>query len=364
MTNISELNESDKTYRTLESSILKIQRFTNRLAKKSNPSHELQAFWELGDLSLINWISDTHCYISRKGQKLQFLARPSKLEIISFHLEEGDKLLICGESLRKKISDNEIDDILQNSSGVKDSCLNLLKIANIDTPYNVYNVHNVVVLEVIDQQKIITPIISDDNNPFITKSNDIYWFIPVVLAAAGLLGYSYGKKNTFDISHLFNRQANEAVVTATGKDSTGIIKKDTLSPFQSNEEQINAFESAPIKENTDDFDSFDEPASPSTSSKPITSKLETPAKKAAFSESTKVYSKPETNLKNFSLEKEKMNYEALVEQKDKWVSIKKDLQFKLNNGDSSVREQLENSKNVVRRIEQKLVESAKKLGKS
>eukprot|EP00744_Colponema_vietnamica_P010103 GILI01014306.1.p1 GENE.GILI01014306.1~~GILI01014306.1.p1 ORF type:complete len:363 (-),score=-19.94 GILI01014306.1:940-2028(-) len=357
MTNTSELNESDKTYRTLENSILKIQRFTNKLAKKSNPSHELQAFWELGDLSLINWISDTHCYISRKGQKLQFLARPSKLEIISFHLEEGDKLLICGDSLRKKISDNEIDEILQNSSGPKDSCLNLLKIANIDTPYNVYNVHNVVVLEVIDQQKIITPIISDENNPFITKSNDKYLFIPIVLLGIGLLVYSYGRKNTFDISGFFNRQTNQ---TAVASDSVSIIKKDSLTPFQSNQATDNSFESNnPTEENIESNNSFDEP-----NAKPITSKVETANTDLPSSEPAKTPQKSEKKTNNFNVQKEEQNYNALVEQKDKWISIRRDLQDKYNNGDSSVSEQLENSKKVIQRIEQKLQESSRKMNKN
>ncbi len=356
MTNTSELNESDKTYRTLENSILKIQRFTNKLAKKSNPSHELQAFWELGDLSLINWISDTHCYISRKGQKLQFLARPSKLEIISFHLEEGDKLLICGDSLRKKISDNEIDEILQNSSGPKDSCLNLLKIANIDTPYNVYNVHNVVVLEVIDQQKIITPIISDENNPFITKSNDKYLFIPVILLGIGLLVYSYGRKNTFDISGFFNKQTNQVAVD---NDSIAIIQKDSLTPFQPNQTISDSFESNPTDNNFESSNSFEE-----TNSKPITSKVETSNSEFANSEPTKVPQKTEKKANAFSAQKEEQNYNALIEQKDKWISIRRDLQDKYNNGDSSVSDQLDNSKKVIQRIEQKLQESSRKMNKN
>ncbi|MEA5401603.1 hypothetical protein VB776_01660 [Arcicella sp. DC2W] len=356
MTNTSELNESDKTYRTLESAILKIQRFTNKLAKKSNPSHELQAYWELGDLSLMNWISDTHCYISRKGQRLQFLAKPSKLEIISFHLEEGDKLLICGDSLRKKISDNEIDEILQNSSGPKDSCLNLLKIANIDTPYNVYNVHNAVVLEVIDQQKIITPIISDENNPFITKSNDKYLFIPIVLLGIGLLVYSYGRKNTFDISGFFNHQTNQ---TAVASDSTSIIKKDSLTPFQSNQDTDNSFENNPTEEASESSNSFDEP-----NSKPITSKVESSNAEFSSSEPTKVSPKTEKKTNTFNVQKEEQNYNALIEQKDKWISIRRDLQDKYNNGDSSVSDQLENSKKVIQRIEQKLQESSRKMNKN
>lgn len=355
MTNTPEFNESDKTYRTLETSILKIQRFTNKLAKKSNPSHELQAFWELGDLSLINWISDTNCYLSRKGQKLQFLAKPSKLEIIGFHLEEGDKILICGESLRNKIADNEIDEILQNSSGAKDSCLNLLKIANIDTPYNVYNIHNVVVLEVIDQQKIITPILSTENNPFITKSNDIYWFFPVFLFIVGLLTYSYGKKNTFDISSFFNRQENKVATI----DSVDTIRKDSLQPVQ-NQVIANGFDDYKQQENSKKNNNFEESNPEQSTSKLETSKADLPN----FEERNISKSIEKKQQASNNLQREEQNYNALLEQKDKWTLIKNDLQEKYNNGDLSVSDQLDNSRKVIQRIDQKLKESSNKLNKN
>ncbi|MDR6812701.1 hypothetical protein J2Y60_002907 [Arcicella sp. BE140] len=356
MTNPSELNESDKTYRALENSILKIQRSINKLAKKSNPSHELQAFWELGDLSLINWISDTNCYISRRGQKLQYLAKPSKLEIITFHLEEGDKILICGESLMNKISEDEIDEILHNSTGVKDSCLNLLKIANIDTPYSVYNVHNVIVLEVIDQKKVVTPVISNDNNPFITKSNDKYLFIPIVLVIFSLLAYSYGRKNTFDISMLFNRQENKVVV----EDTVDITPKDSLQPIQNNQVIVDDFEDNKLTETAKNSTNNFEESNPKQS----TNKLET--SKSDFStfdepKSTGPTEGSKSKAKPFSYSKEQQNYTALLEQKDKWTAIRKDLQDKYNSGDLSVSDQLENSKKVLDRIGQKIKESAKKL---
>ena len=359
MTNPSELNESDKTYRALENSILKIQRSINKLAKKSNPSHELQAFWELGDLSLINWISDTNCYISRRGQKLQYLAKPSKLEIITFHLEEGDKILICGESLMNKISEDEIDEILHNSIGPKDACLNLLKIANIDTPYSVYNVHNVIVLEVIDQKKIVTPVISNDNNPFITKSNDKYLFIPIVVAIVGLLAYSYGKKNTFDVSTLFNRQETKVVV----EDTVDVTPKDSLPPIQNNQVVEDDFEnSKPTETSKDSPNSFEESKPNQSTNKLETSKSDLSTfdepKSTGPSEAT---TKPKT--KPFSYSKEQQNYTALLEQKDKWTAIRKDLQDKYNNGDLSVSDQLDNSKKVLDRIGQKIKESSKKLNR-
>jgi serine/threonine protein phosphatase PrpC len=149
-------NDSEATYRALRDSILQIYQFGTKIAKEANPDNELQVSWELGDTSLMNWISDTHCYLSSKGQKLQFLARPSKLEIISFNLNEGDKLLICSDSLRQNLSDNEIDEILQESHGSENSCQNLLKIANVNYGVN-DNTHNIVVMEVINNQKVISP---------------------------------------------------------------------------------------------------------------------------------------------------------------------------------------------------------------
>jgi hypothetical protein len=354
MENPSELNESEKTYRALENSIQKIQRFTHKLAKKSNPSLEVQAFWELGDSSLIHWISDTQCYLSRKGQKLQFLGRQSKLEIIGFHLEEGDKLLICGESIRQKISDIEIDDILQSSVGVKDSCLNILKIANVDTPYNVYNIHNVIVFEVVNKQKITTPTIDSDDNPFIKKSYDSILLLFILFGIIGVLVYFYNSNRTFDIAPLVHKLLHKQPDSTQKKQQT----LDSLS-FQSNTDSLQQ-----IQNSNNDTSSLDNSFGQNSQSQE--KEIETPLKVAVKNENKQNnWQPPTTTVKkksaSFELSKEEQNYNALRQQKEKWLKIKGDLQQKLNAGDLSVSDQLKNSEKVIARIEEKLMISAQKL---
>ena len=354
MENPSELNESEKTYRALENSIHKIQRFTHKLAKKSNPSLEVQGFWELGDPSLIHWISDTHCYLSRKGQKLQFLGRQSKLEIIGFHLEEGDKLLICGESIREKIADNEIDEILQGSNGVKDSCLNILKIANKDTPYNVYNVHNVIVLEVVNKQKIATPITDANNNPFIKKSYDWLFFLIFFFVIAGVLAYFYNSNRTFDISGLVNKVLKRETPQNT-------VPLDSTQGFQNNSDSL-------AQSNTDNSFSNEALNSPNSATTDISTEkpksfqsITTPEKLAKEETWKKATTPVKAKTASVDLSKEEQNYNALRQQKEKWLKIKNDLQQKLNAGDASVTDQLNNSIKVLARIEEKLMVSANKL---
>ncbi len=365
MENPSELNESEKTYRALENSIHKIQRFTHKLAKKSNPSLEVQGFWELGDPSLIHWISDTHCYLSRRGQKLQFLGRQSKLEIIGFHLEEGDKLLICGESIREKITDAEIDEILQGSNGVKDSCLNILKVANKDTPYNVYNVHNVIVLEVVNKQKIAPSNVDANNNPFIKKSYDGLFFLILFLGIVGVLAYFYNSNRTFDISGLVNKvlKRESPQNTNTPTDSLQSFQSNTDSLTQSTQPSISndGFGNEPsnsFQENTTKpvETSTEATTTKSVNTQPLTAEKVAPKSTWKKPEAT-VSKKP--NSADFS--KEEQNYNALRQQKEKWLKIRNDLQQKLNAGDASVTDQLNNSIKVLARIEEKLMVSAQKL---
>ena len=60
-------NDSEATYRALRDSILQIYQFGTKIAKEANPDNELQVSWELGDTSLMNWISDTHCYLGPRA---------------------------------------------------------------------------------------------------------------------------------------------------------------------------------------------------------------------------------------------------------------------------------------------------------
>ncbi|MCU0468673.1 MAG: hypothetical protein MUF58_08730, partial [Arcicella sp.] len=231
-------NDSEATYRALRDSILQIYQFGTKIAKEANPDNELQVSWELGDTSLMNWISDTHCYLSRKGQKLQFLARPSKLEIISFSLDEGDKLLICSDSLRQNLSDNEIDEILQQSSGSENACQNLLKIANVDTASNP---HNVVVMEVINNQKVITPtpiIEPSKSTKTSSKFNPLWIILPLLFA--GLLGGAYWlmKNNNFDISRFLGISKSSVAL----EDTLKFVNKDSLELVKANDTITKEFE--------------------------------------------------------------------------------------------------------------------------
>jgi hypothetical protein len=365
-------NDSEATYRALRDSILQIYQFGTKIAKEANPDNELQVSWELGDTSLMNWISDTHCYLSRKGQKLQFLARPSKLEIISFHLEEGDKLLICSDSLRQNLSDNEIDELLQQSVGSENACQNLLKIANATSADNT---HNIVVMEVINNQKVITPTPIIENKVVTkntSKTNPLWYILPLFLLAAGVGLAWLIKNNKFDFPNPFSKNSNVAIqdtVPFINKDSVELAKaNDTITKEFAEEnktietispEQKDDFEEVPAKEFNND--------SKTNSSDSFTNK----------SSSTKKSTKQSSGENDFSVEtssssrsqssdpaKEEQNYNALLQQKEKWLVIKSDLEALVNSGNTAATERLRNSEVVLSRIEKKLNESAKKLGKN
>ena len=374
-------NDSEATYRALRDSILQIYQFGTKIAKEANPDNELQVSWELGDTSLMNWISDTHCYLSRKGQKLQFLARPSKLEIISFSLDEGDKLLICSDSLRQNLSDNEIDEILQQSNGSELACQNLLKIANVNA-LSGENTHNIVVMEVINHLKVITPTPIVDTKKTEKASSKIkpIWFIlPILLFAIGAGIYWLLQNNSVDFSKMLGFGKSNVVL----EDTVNFINKDSIELAKANDvitkefdtektdsitpEQKDDFVNAPIKEQKSDFESSKTPVvENSTSSK---SDLKSSSKKAPFSKSSEKtesssLSKSSSNSSSFDPAKEEQNYNALLQQKEKWMAIKADLENTLSSGNTAATEKLKNSEKVLSRIEQKIRESAKKLGKN
>jgi hypothetical protein len=359
-------NDSEATYRALRDSILQIYQFGTKIAKEANPDNELQVSWELGDTSLMNWISDTHCYLSRKGQKLQFLARPSKLEIISFHLEEGDKLLICSDSLRQNLSDNEIDELLQQSSGSENACQNLLKIANATTTDNT---HNVVVMEVINNQKVITPTPIVDKkivSKTTAQTNPMWYVLPFLLLALGGGIAWLIKNNKIDFPNPFSKSSNVVV-----QDTLPFIAKDSIELAKANDTITKEFaeEKANIEaitpEQTDDFANVPEKKSNnngttftnSSSSKKV-------SKNTNNDPNVSIERNSSTQSQYFDAAKEEQNYNALLQQKEKWVTIKNDLQALVSSGNSAANEKLKNSEAVLGRIEKKLNESAKKLGKN
>ena len=369
-------NDSEATYRALRDSILQIYQFGTKIAKEANSDNELQVSWELGDTSLMNWISDTHCYLSRKGQKLQFLARPSKLEIISFSLDEGDKLLICSDSLRQNLSDNEIDEILQESKGSENSCQNLLRISNVNNGAS-DNSHNIVVMEVINNQTVITPtpiVETKNSNDSSSKFNLTWVILPIVLLLlGGILSWLWTSKS-LDVKNIFGGNNNNVALEDTlkfiNKDSLELVKandtitkefesenKELVSPEQK-DDFVNtpAKEVKPEKENIKPIDSdnsFTE--NKSTSKEEKRKKPDANSNESASSSSKSNSSDPA---------KEQENYNALLQQKERWVVIKNDLQNTLNSGNNAALEKLKNSEKVLERIENKLQESGKKLGKN
>jgi hypothetical protein len=366
-------NDSEATYRALRDSILQIYQFGTKIAKEANSENELQVSWELGDTSLMNWISDTHCYLSRKGQKLQFLARPSKLEIISFSLDEGDKLLICSDSLRQNLSDNEIDEILQESKGSENSCQNLLKIANVNNGAN-ENTHNIVVMEVINNQTVITPtpIVEAKNvNKNTSKFNSLWVVLPILLLAiGGVLSWLWINKST-NFKNIIGGNGSNIAIEDTlkfiNKDSLELVKaNDTITKeFESEKKEIispeqkDDFANIPTKElKTEKPDDVLANTDNSFSENTISNKKSSNRKSETKSENSN------SNDKSTDLAKEEENYNALLVQKERWITIKNDLQNTLNSGNNAAEEKLKNSEKVLDRIEKKLQESGKKLGKN
>ena len=369
-------NDSEATYRALRDSILQIYQFGTKIAKEANPDNELQVSWELGDTSLMNWISDTHCYLSRKGQKLQFLARPSKLEIISFSLNESDKLLICSDSLRQNLSDNEIDEILQESQGSENSCQNLLKIANVNHGIT-DNTHNIVVMEVINNQTVITPTPIIENkkiNNETSKMNPLWIILPIVLLVLGGALFWLWINKPIDYKNILGGNSNNLTL----EDTLKFINKDSLELANANDTITKEFES----EKKDIIPSGQKDDFANISTKELKSEKES----TKSSDSDNLFSdnnlsnrkskrnKTETNFDGSNLSssksstlnpaKEEENYKALLQQKERWSTIKNDLQNTFNSGNNAAAEKLKNSERVLERIDKKLQESGKILGKN
>jgi hypothetical protein len=366
-------DDSEATYRALRDSILQIYQFGTKIAKESNPDNELQVSWELGDTSLMNWISDTHCYLSRKGQKLQFLARPSKLEIISFSLDEGDKLLICSDSLRQNLSDNEIDEILQESNGSENACQNLLKISNVNSQAS-ENTHNIVVMEVINHQKVITPTPIVESKSSVVKSsskfNPLWLLLPFLLLLGGGAAW-LATSNTLDFKKLLGLSTD----TVALEDTIKFINKDSLEVAKANTIITKEFETEKIEEvSPEQKDDFTNTPPKTVEKKEVKTKVDSEnfseksntksSSKKSSSKKTEDVQVASSSSKPFDGANEEQNYNALLQQKEKWLGIKNDLQNTLSSGNNAAAEKLRNTEKVLERIEQKLNESGKKLGKN
>jgi hypothetical protein len=365
-------DDSEATYRALRDSILQIYQFGTKIAKEANPDNELQVSWELGDTSLMNWISDTHCYLSRKGQKLQFLARPSKLEIISFSLDEGDKLLICSDSLRQNLSDNEIDEILQESNGSENACQNLLKIANVNADNE--NTHNIVVMEVINHQKVITPTPIVETKASVvkpaSKTNLLWLLLPLLLLFGGGAAWLATSKKV-DFKKILGLSSDNLAI----EDTIKFINKDSLEIAKANTVITKEFETEKTEEvSPEEKDDFTNTTPKTEEKKEVKTKNDSnsfsektnskTSSKKSSSKNTEDVQVSNSSNKPFDAANEEQNYNALLQQKEKWMAIKSDLQNTLSSGNNAASEKLRNSEKVLERIEQKLKESGKKLGKN
>ncbi|WP_026994739.1 hypothetical protein [Flectobacillus major] len=336
--NIQEPDDKEATYRALRDSILQVFHLGTKIAKESNPDNELQVSWDLGDTSLMNWISDTHCYLSRKAQKLQFLARPSKLEIISFTLQEDDKLLICSDTLRQQLSDGEIDDVLQKSSSPENAIQNLLSIVNATNSQLRYNI---VVMEVIDSKKLETPVvITTPEKPQAKKESPTKLILTVLLLALALAGLIYWLTNpNYRLTQKPNSIDTNTIPNYIQSDSAEIAKAN---------EQL-------AKELTTDTLPLNNGATETPA--PATNAFTSPTKtdeNTSSNATTHSSTSGGSSHKKLTPEQAQLQYQLLEQQKDKWTAIRDSLKEEVNNGSKEAIEKLKNSERVLKRIEQKM----------
>jgi hypothetical protein len=366
--NILEPEDSETAYRAMRDSILQVFHLGTKIAKESNPDHELQVSWDLADTSLMNWISDTHCYLSRKGHKLQFLARPSKLDIISFTLNEGDKLLICSESLRQHLSDNEIDEILQKSDTPENGIQNL---QNVVDPQKKLKI-NLVILEVINSKAPEEPLVVNSSQPVVEakvekkitpapaiskpkdkdkETNSLILWTSLGLIAGGIAFFLWYNSN----SHRLNG------------DSVPIIDSVQLNKAINSDSAAIAKANAQLSEELGIDTNSSDASTPSSTTSVPDSKEKSSTSTESFQSSEKSTSessstKSSTRSKRVLTQDEAvLQQELLNQQKTKWTAIRDALQQEVDNGSKESIEKLKNSEMVLGRIDKKLKETAKYL---
>ncbi len=364
--NILEPEDSETAYRAMRDSILQVFHLGTKIAKESNPDHELRVSWDLADTSLMNWISDTHCYLSRKGHKLQFLARPSKLDIISFTLNEGDKLLICSESLRQHLSDNEIDEILQKSDTPENGIQNL---QNVVDPQKKLKI-NLVILEVINSKAPEEPLVVNSSQPVVEakvekkitpapavskpkdkETNSLILWTSLGLIAGGIAFFLWYNSN----SHRLNG------------DSVPIIDSVQLNKASNSDSAAIAKANAQLSEELGIDTNSSDASTPSSTTSVPDSKEKSSTSTESFQSSEKSTSessstKSSTRSKRVLTQDEAvLQQELLNQQKTKWTAIRDALQQEVDNGSKESIEKLKNSEMVLGRIDKKLKETAKYL---
>lgn len=366
--NILEPEDSETAYRAMRDSILQVFHLGTKIAKESNPDHELQVSWDLADTSLMNWISDTHCYLSRKGHKLQFLARPSKLDIISFTLNEGDKLLICSESLRQHLSDNAIDEILQKSDTPENGIQSLQSVVDPQKKLKI----NLVILEVINSKRpeetpVVTPTVpivevkkEQKTTPASALSktkdkdketNSLILWTSLGLIAGGIAFFLWYNSNSHRLNGdsvpiIDSVQLNKTI----NSDSTAIAKANAQLSEELGIDTNSSNASIPSSSNS----------ASGTTQKPSTSAEEFQSSDKSTTEGSSTKSTTR-NKRALTQEEAVLQHELLNQQKAKWTAIRDALKQEVDNGSKESIEKLKNSEMVLGRIDKKLKETAKYL---
>lgn len=369
--NTLDNRETESNYRALRDSVLQIYQFATRLSKDSSADNEVQISWDLGDTSLIDWISFSRCYLSRPGHKLQFLSKPSRLETIGFDLLEKDKLLICSDALREHLSDNEIDEILRESQGVESSCKNLLRIAYASNSTSNYNV---VVMEVVNSKKVnLEPVKSKKTASESGKSAGKILFPLLGLLlfiGIGALIYWIINKNEFSKSQTFastNTTENlpkDTIINYIPKDSIEIASEMLAKEFDEEKKKIQSDNSNLSEETTSSTNTVTTPkkeASKPESEPPKTKAASKPADDFNnFRSTPERESNPEKTV-TFDRKREEQNLISLKAQQEKWKAIRDSLQKEVNEGNLAAKDQLKNSIEVLERVEKKIRISTQKL---
>ncbi len=354
--------DAEATYRAIRDSILEIFNLVTRHAKESSPDNEVQVSWELGDTSLLNWISDTHCYLSRKGQKIQFLTRPSKLQMIDLNLLAEDKLIICSDTLLQHIPETELNEVIQQSNSTESSIQN---IANIAAAAELGLKYNIVVMDVVNPRvKPITKSKTIEKPVNLTPKvpSRIKLYVSVAIAAFVVAGIIFWFKNP---NHTLSRGKG----TIDTNSANNYIAQEPID--SSNTLNDTSFASTPTASTNDGFDNETTPPPP-----PVPVKEEkktvasapkaTPPTNTPFTTPSKTGTVPSKKPSNnayaaANFEKELDQYEALKKQKSKWTAIRDSLRREVAKGANNLAPRLQNSEQVLRRIDEKMGESAARL---
>lgn len=370
-------NDADSTYKVLRDSVLHVYQFATKIAKDTNPDNELRVGWDLGDKSLINWISDTHCYLIRRGQKIQFLARPSKLEIISFSLHEGDRLLICSDNLRNILTETRVDLLVQSSANADDAVKSLEKAYSSEaTAAAVGNIGNIIVMEVINNRKEINTSTKapqatkavNEEVVFSAKKAALWLGLPLLSLMIGAGGYLlYDKTDKFQ--GLFSGGASPIVddtLSFLGKDSSTVTVDTIKTSSERAARQLqDSLANVAVLAQAKQEEVLNHIGSSSNEEKKTTHTRKEHAVKTNSEYKpveNAVVSTSESPKKSVSTDAEKQNYDALLLQRDKWTAVVDDLKVEQANGNNTVSEKLTRAQQVLFRVNQKISESSKKLG--